>query len=86
MVVEQRHPYLWVWPLGGIHSNPGCDEQDVAEYEARVWRNAKERKVRLFGGFLSLVGDPVFQEEDLAYLKAQRKSLPSGTHGRLELA
>lgn len=57
---EQRHPYIWCWPQGGIHDNPGADQTDIDWYEQTEWTSEKEKKVRLKGGFEDWTGDAVF--------------------------
>ncbi len=75
---HQLHPEYWVWPSGGIHDNPVADQEDIEWYTSRPWRHARERKVRIWGGFESWIGDPVFDidaliavEERMAIFKAQ---------------
>lgn len=57
---QQLHPSIWCWPKGGIHDNPAMSDEDCRWYEQQEWSSPKERQVRLFGGFRSWVGDPVF--------------------------
>ena len=57
----QSHPHLWVWDWGGIRDNPGASTEDVEWYETRTWSSAKERKVRLKGGFENWA-DSVFDQ------------------------
>jgi len=72
MVLEQLHPDMWVWPFGGCHDNPALDAQDIEWYETRRWSSAKERKVRLFGGFESWTGDAVFDQDALDWMRAMQ--------------
>lgn len=71
-VLAQLDRYFWLWPFGGIHDNPFADEETIREYEERVWPSAKERKVRLYGGFESFAGDPVFDAAALEWYAAQQ--------------
>ncbi len=67
-VVAQTHPDTWLWPFGGVHDNPTVIDADVRFQESQTWPSKKERKVRVFGGFESFVGDPVFAEDGLQWL------------------
>lgn len=59
-MLAQNHSDYFVWPRGGIRDNRGASAADIAWYEKQTWASAKEREVRLFGGFQNWVGDPVF--------------------------
>lgn len=68
----QLHPDIWLWPRGSCHDNPGLDAQDDAWYEGRTWSSKKEARVRLWGGFESWAGDPVFDEEAIEWLRSMQ--------------
>ncbi|WP_428936908.1 hypothetical protein [Fontivita pretiosa] len=74
----QTHPTLWVWPRGGIDSNPGADRGDRAWYHSQTFNSDAERSVRLGGGFADFSGTPVF---DLFALEQQLKNLQDGQVG-----
>lgn len=78
----QSHPHLWVWDRGGIRDNPGASTEDVEWYETRTWSSAKERKVRLKGGFENWAGDSVFDQAGVDWL---RERVKKGELGWLEL-
>jgi hypothetical protein len=61
----QTHEWYWVWEHGGIDDNPGADAGDRKWYHSRTWSSAEEKRVRLFGGFGSYNGMPVFDPEAL---------------------
>lgn len=82
-LTDQSHPTTWVWDRGGIRDNPGADAADVEWYETRTWANAKERKVRLSGGFENWSGDAVFDLDALDWLRTRAER---GTLGWLEIA
>ncbi len=69
---EQAHPRIWCWPRGGIEDNPAADADDVAHYdESTRTMNAKERRVRLRGGFANWSGDCIFDESGMEWLESQ---------------
>ena len=78
---EQRHPSIFCWTKGGIDDNPGATEEQRRHYHSRTWSSEKERKVRLFGGFESWVGDPVFDEKAVEGFRADLDGLDE-KHGR----
>jgi phage terminase large subunit-like protein len=85
----QNHPEYFVWPRGGLHDNRAADAADILWYESRTWSSAKEREVRLFGGFQNWVGDPVFGDAGLEKLRARCRVLtresPPPVSGMFEL-
>jgi hypothetical protein len=66
----QTHPQVWCWPRGGIHDNPVATDDQIAWQRSQTWTSEKEKKVRLYGGFESWIGDGVFDEDALAELRA----------------
>jgi len=68
----QSHPAVWCWPRGGISDNPGADTDDAAHYdESTRTMNAKERRVRLRGGFANWSGDCIFDEAGMEWMESQ---------------
>lgn len=83
-MAAQAHPSVWCWPRGGIVDNPGADDDDVRHYdETTRTMNAKERRVRLKGGFANWSGDCIFDEDALDWLDSQAKD---GVNGFMEVA
>lgn len=78
----QRHPDIWCWPKGGIMDNPGASDKDVQWYLTRTWPSVKEKNVRLYGGFQSWRGDPVFDPEGVDWLRQQCDELNRASPGR----
>lgn len=73
MMLAQVHPDFWLWPRGGIHDNANLSDADVDYYIRfieQVSRSKNEKRVRLYGGFLSFVGDPVFDEDAIERMLA----------------
>jgi hypothetical protein len=79
-IQQQRHPYIWCWPRGGINDNPGADISDREWYAQMTFSSDAEREVRLFGGFRDFAGQPVF---DQAGLEAQRPQIVPGRIGSI---
>lgn len=71
----QLHGDIWCWPKGGIMDNPGADQADVDWYLNRTWPSDKERNVRLYGGFQSWAGDPVFDPAGVERLRQRMEEL-----------
>jgi len=80
-MAAQLHPFLWVWPKGGVHDNSGLSVEDDLWYESQRWATAKEREVRLFGGFKSFVANGLFDESALDRLRARALELDSELPG-----
>lgn len=74
-MVAQNHDLIWCWPKGGYHDNPAVDDEDIAFQERQPASSETERKVRLFGGFDSFVGDPVFNESGIRAMLARLPEL-----------
>lgn len=74
-MVRQLHPNWWVWPTGGCHDNPALSREDRIWYEEQIWPSARERKVRLFGGFESFLGDCIFDLDAIDRLEARARDL-----------
>lgn len=81
-MIAQTHEDMWVWPRGGIHDNPANSDDDCRFYERRKSSSKKKRKVRLFGGFESFVGDCIFDEEALDRMRARAAELEIATPAR----
>lgn len=84
----QLHPEIWCWSMGGIHDNPAASDEDCRFYENRRWTSEKEARVRLFGGFESWVGDPVFNAEALERMRQraeERRQTTPDRHGMLHV-
>ena len=82
---KQLYRSAFVWPRGGIDDNPGADQDDREHYrEATALMHPNERKVRLFGGFASWTGDPVFLASAVQWLddELERQTLERG-EGRI---
>lgn len=77
--VRQLHPEMWVWPRGGIDDNPIFSADDRASFKSQNWGDEKMRQVRTRGGFMRLVGDAVFDEGGLGWLREQVASGRAGS-------
>lgn len=77
----QDHPTTWIWDVGGIHNNPGMDQEDVEHYESIATVSEKEALVRTKGGYADFTGDPVFDLPALELIK--QEDVQAGESGRL---
>lgn len=75
---QQRHPDIWCLPRGGLSDNPSASDEDVRHYEkvASSGMSAKEKKVRLRGGFANWLGDCIFDEDAIEH----QETLASDDH------
>lgn len=84
-MVAQRHPYVWMWPMGGIEDNPIATPDQVDWYERGVtYGSDAERQVRRHGGFADFNTSPVFDRAGLDAIEHwQRRLNHFGLDGEL---
>lgn len=74
-------PGIWCWPRGSHSDNPTATKETWAFYKQTTGGSQAEREVRLYGGFRSFSGTPVF---DLDNLEKMRAGLEHGRIGTIE--
>lgn len=75
-MAAQKHPRYWVWPKGGISDNPIIRPEEKRRFMELEWvGGAKERAVRTGGGFQLWLGDCLFSDESLTFLRSRRYDL-----------
>lgn len=67
---ELKHiPWIWCLPRGSHADNPCATKQTWAEQKQHTAGSKAERLVRLYGGFRSFNGAPVFDEDAVELMK-----------------